>query len=465
MLPLLNLPIGPSAVTYDPRQGGEGVQAYFADMLLDSDRNAKYYEAIYKTVQRFKHEQGREPVVLDAGCGTGFLTACALVAGANTVIAVDVDKSHIDNLPQRLGDDYMSRVVPVHINDASQGEVREFDMLISELLGTFSNSESAFKYLGQYAKHMKRHDNDAVYTVPHRVIQTVRKFKPVEHVKYEIDRKFEREYMPTELVGWLYELADPTYTDDPVIVRDDDFSVYPFECTLPRQELPPGYYVAEWTAELCTGVQLSNSWEWAHSQTTDQHSKHARARAWGLMCFSVLGTTKAIVNQRTDVHSTTPMIYQNGIRYEIEPKDDCRDDLRLANPTAEDVNANHKATRVMNSALIKLEHENEHPRMKRGYISFNLAASGIIADPSSDTPFPDTTLLFRTTLGAVIVAFTSIGLSKQWVNTLDYAGALPLLFREVQNHELDIPIQWVAPLKVKTKPHQWLTVGCAVQFQ
>ena len=94
MLPSLQkLRISPKSIDadYDPSVGkSSSLQSYFSDMLMDSDRNARYFEAIKACIDEFIRIERRAPVVLDAGCGTGWLSACALVAGAERVIAVDV---------------------------------------------------------------------------------------------------------------------------------------------------------------------------------------------------------------------------------------------------------------------------------------------------------------------------------------------------------------------------------------
>jgi len=61
-------------------------------MLDDRDRNARYNEAIRACIDDFNHENPGlgGPRVLDVGVGTGFLSACCLLAGAKHVTGVDV---------------------------------------------------------------------------------------------------------------------------------------------------------------------------------------------------------------------------------------------------------------------------------------------------------------------------------------------------------------------------------------
>ena len=60
----------------------QGFATYFLAMLADEDRNVKYAEAIKQCIAQFRKQQGRAPLVLDLGCGTGLLTRLALMHGA-----------------------------------------------------------------------------------------------------------------------------------------------------------------------------------------------------------------------------------------------------------------------------------------------------------------------------------------------------------------------------------------------
>ena len=69
----------------------QGFATYFLAMLADEDRNVKYAEAIKQCIAQFKKQQGRAPLVLDLGCGTGLLTRLALMHGAAKVVGVDTN--------------------------------------------------------------------------------------------------------------------------------------------------------------------------------------------------------------------------------------------------------------------------------------------------------------------------------------------------------------------------------------
>ena len=69
----------------------QGFATYFLAMLADEDRNVKYAEAIKQCIAQFQKQQGRAPLVLDLGCGTGLLTRLALMHGAAKVVGVDTN--------------------------------------------------------------------------------------------------------------------------------------------------------------------------------------------------------------------------------------------------------------------------------------------------------------------------------------------------------------------------------------
>lgn len=445
------------------------MQKYFTDMLLDSDRMARYCEGIFACVSSFKNAEGRDPTVLDVGCGTGLLTACALVSGAAHVISVDVNPTHTEQLITRIGPEYAGRVTPMHISadnnpflDLTPKPHLAFDILVSEMIGTFSNGEGAFLYLSQYAKHMRKHSSGVVYAVPHRVVQTFRLCKLPQHVRYELLNNFKREYLPTELIGWLFENEEPEYLAAPTVVRIDDFSTFPFSCELPRIQLQAGTYVAEWEAQLWPNtLPLCNTWRWHCCHTADSHSKHARARAWGLMCFYVaesatVNHASAFVNSCNE--TSPPMLSRHRTqKYTITAsgaEDERLDAVRLANPSESTVEENISIQDILDQKLMSLSENSTYvgTDLTTMYLSSRILATGI------PEIFP-LDILHRCTLGAIISAFHNESVSGQWLNTLDFAACFPLISICERESARDVEIKFIPPDDITTKPYLWFVTG------
>ena len=143
-------------------------------MLDDRDRNARYNEAICACIADFKRDNGRAPRVLDVGVGTGFLSTCCLLGGAEHVTAVDVQlrlepipptgrmpipspsaaaqvnatmvRVATTNLGKVAGSKDRFNVVWVeHRNRSPFDKDERFDMIVSEILGTLAMSENMCK--------------------------------------------------------------------------------------------------------------------------------------------------------------------------------------------------------------------------------------------------------------------------------------------------------------------------------
>ena len=463
-------PVGTTEVGYEPTRGGDGFQGYFTDMILDSDRNARYAEAIMAAVQEFKEVEKRPPVVLDAGCGTGLLTLFALVAGAERVISVDVNQGHVSEIRNRLGPDLADKCTPMYVGppnpnpfvDPTYRKELRFDMLISEILGTFANSESESKFLPQYAQHMNTHASGKLYCVPYVVSQTMRKCNPPTAVKTLAKECFVYKYMPTNLVGFLYEDTDPNYLEEAVVVREDRFDVIPFEVNLKQSiKLNQGYYAAEWEAVLWPGTKpLLNTWEWARKHNKDEHSVHARSRAWGLVLFYV--DTTVIVNYPhggMDRDSIMPLMRPedtNG-RYQINT-DLYVNRLRLTNTSIRGSRATNilvleeldEKLRALNIAEKKYEGEDVLHR----YISMKAVRTGMPEQVPLEA-------LYRMTVGAIVTLIRA-GESDLWRNTQLFVGVLPFIVSKKTTTSWDVQVQLIAPKYAETDPrlrYRYLAVG------
>ena len=73
-------------------------------MLRDNDRNNVYEKATRIMVESFIEKNGRQPVVLDIGAGTGLLSMLSMRAGAEFVFAVEMFDTMADIAKKVVGD-------------------------------------------------------------------------------------------------------------------------------------------------------------------------------------------------------------------------------------------------------------------------------------------------------------------------------------------------------------------------
>ncbi|CAN0132511.1 unnamed protein product [Scytosiphon promiscuus] len=117
-----------------------------SSMLNDVSRNKKYEKAITSAVQEFTRENGRPPVVLDIGTGTGLLSMLSVRAGATEVYGCELYQPLADIARDvtslNCGDKIKARrhlciVIAKKSTDLSVGEgmdlARRADMCINEI--------------------------------------------------------------------------------------------------------------------------------------------------------------------------------------------------------------------------------------------------------------------------------------------------------------------------------------------
>ena len=154
---------------YKPAESG--LSKYFFAMLDDADRNDKYSAAIKLCIAEFWAIEGHGPRVLDLGVGTGMLSALCLEHGCAHVTGVDTNETMCGLANQALAkistrkSFQILHVQPGKIAPGLQGVM--FDMVVSEILGTTTTSESMCKYLSFYANHIRTFGaEERVYMVP-----------------------------------------------------------------------------------------------------------------------------------------------------------------------------------------------------------------------------------------------------------------------------------------------------------
>lgn len=435
---------------YNPSAGGDGFQSYFTDMLLDTDRNLQYFRAICAAVEAFILTEGKPPVVLDAGCGTGFLTACALYAGAEKVIAVDVSSTHVDAIRGRMGR-FEDKVTPLLAKDY-HAHPETFDMLICELLGTCSNSESAFMYMRQYAwgetnldgslpRNMNRHRSGRQYVVPQSVKQFVTECKMPASTPTRILEALQEEIVPTNFIKFDFWNLDPRekVKGDRILVRHDHFA-HDFQCEQPEARLPPGTYAMEWEAKLWEGVSLCNTWQWAY-ENRSKHYAAARSSAWGLMLFSINQSSEAWVNKKSKFIDHTddqiPDVVVNRRPLVVRLSEDIEYGMLSEDEKSDFNTMSRMAERVppFKGPIIKLLTSGKRKYVVSGFISTNKLCS----------PFPRNfkALLFSTTVTPVYRHLCR--LSDQWEFSTEHCLCLPMLLSEEPENSSDIEVKLIPP--------------------
>ncbi|XP_031348627.1 protein arginine N-methyltransferase 7-like isoform X1 [Photinus pyralis] len=132
---------------YDFHQ--EIARSSFADMLHDTERNQKYYEAIKLAINKM-HSLGRPAKVLDIGTGTGLLSMMAVKCGADSVIACE-SFSPIADCAKKVvalnGFGDRIRIINKQSVDLTVGEggdlVEKANILVSEVFDTELIGEGA----------------------------------------------------------------------------------------------------------------------------------------------------------------------------------------------------------------------------------------------------------------------------------------------------------------------------------
>jgi predicted nicotinamide N-methyase len=317
---------------YRPARGNV-LPAYFYAMLDDADRSIRYHRAITACLADVRR-MSREPiVVVDVGVGTGLLSACALVAGADLVVGVDVNAAAVAAArravreacgeagaarfvgvvlpcPARRADDLRATIARA-LRRARLATAREaaerpllFDVVVSELLGTLVFGEDAQGHLAPYLALAREH-GCRLHAVPERCAQTL--------AVYDVD-------VPASLHaavrGALAELArDRAYaaTDSrglgvPLVAQPPPRRVgaaqpfYEVSYTRARAQrvahprarvelggAPPAGWlrlaVCEWTSVLWQDVVLSNTLAECRRIADELGPRYALARqeAWGFM--------------------------------------------------------------------------------------------------------------------------------------------------------------------------------------
>lgn len=314
---------------------GSGLPVYFTPMLRDKGRADAYRKAIANQIDRFRSIAGRAPHVVDLGAGTGVLSKMALDCGAERVTLVDVNKDMLDMASEALvrhgyckskdffvfHGSFTKMTYPVKIWEAGE----PFDMLVSEILGTLTTSESMHEYIADALKHVRSFDG-AQFVIPSKATQTLSlcELSVVDEddlcARYPHDNLIPEWHDDTEAVFvstndlQLNNLHMKPFTvHSSATIRVDTFDV--IDTTLPPVSLAvPStlswnhFLVLEWTCTLADGVELKNT---LYGYKESPAVGVDRAVAWGFL-LAECGPLYELCGKTADFEVTYPRWIEGG---------------------------------------------------------------------------------------------------------------------------------------------------------
>lgn len=301
---------------------GDRLPSYFYSMLDDIDRTLTYSEAIRACIQELKQKTERV-VVVDIGVGTGLLSALCIHHGADFVVGVDVNEAALSSTKSAMNTlEFAHKFTGVQVTaTANTNKLLEqirssvleqdlpadkpFNMVVSEILGTFVFGESMHTYLQKYLP-MVAEVGGRLHAVPMTCKQHFALYEfnvpiSVKHAAVHALGYAARQnmYLPTDKGGLSIGLHLYPYTkktDDRTIYMAEYKSTNPVpnpivsSHTLKNLKPDPEKLtlgVFEWTCELWTDIFLKNTLD-AYQEIEEIHDQRfafARMNAWGFMVF------------------------------------------------------------------------------------------------------------------------------------------------------------------------------------
>ena len=287
-----------------PRQYGRigsGMPVYFAPMLADIDREATYSQAILGMLVSLKQRVPGNTClrILDLGCGTGILGRHVLrhakTLGMDVhVIFMDTNADMIAIAESNIAEDDLPRSTFFTGSTSGGRGINVFDecvdAIVSEILGTYSVSESMHKYLGEALRLLTAHKG-VKHVIPVEATQFAEVFSKDVFESTDPENFSTRDYV-TVLRATMSNLEDiapvrVAYVNsqvDPiasVTIRKDVFvadeAVYEGQTltALDVTKLTTNHFLAfGWCARLWDDVFLRSSL---------LHTNPARMQAWEIM--------------------------------------------------------------------------------------------------------------------------------------------------------------------------------------
>lgn len=163
-----------------------GVPAYMLPMLRDSGRTKAYSDAISRAIRLFREFEKCAPTVVDLGAGSGLLSKLALEHGAAHVTLMDVNHELLRIARDALtfhgyveGEHFSifhgSFSTMPHKCSVWTGDT--FDVLVSEIIGTLTTSESQHIYLPDAIKFVRHVEGYGKFVIPQSACQMLSVYK------------------------------------------------------------------------------------------------------------------------------------------------------------------------------------------------------------------------------------------------------------------------------------------------
>ena len=284
-------------------------------MLRDKDRREQYERAIRAEIARYVDLVGEKPHVVDLGAGTGLLSMMALEHGARCATLVDVNMNMLDMARTALEEKGYEEGVDFNIFHGSFTRMAFdaqiwsgtglFDMLVCEIIGTLTTSESMQTYIPDALKHVRAFEGKH-FVVPSSATQKLSlcriplfdKANPC--VNYAHDNLLPDwgednvvRFVSTNGSGLnLYNLHEYRFfVYESHAIRVDTFDQVGCDLTeqvefyvprsLPQNESRNHFLVLEWKCTLAHGIELSNTLQ--GYKRIEHPSSVDRAVAWGFM--------------------------------------------------------------------------------------------------------------------------------------------------------------------------------------
>lgn len=295
----------------------DGMPSYHVPMLNDKDRNRAYAVAIEQRISEFKREQGYSPSILDLGSGSGLLSIMALQYGASSVTLCEANSDLISLSRTALCTAHPGADVH-YVNKLSTKlpPTKQYDMVISELIGSMLNSESMMSYMHDLIRRgiLRTFLGDKRYTVPmsgsmsmcaHECpvatgIDTGLSYAPMQCI---FDAVYDM--APTRRLQWIQDeeikvclaSASRRALSDPVKVLEEEYGTLDAvsvttltEISMTVKQSMKPILVLEWTVQLCDSVRLVHTLDYVRE--LEPQVRNARWVNWGFLYAPLPATSE-----------------------------------------------------------------------------------------------------------------------------------------------------------------------------